>query len=215
MKFFTFILCLIPAALIAQNENTLTVKVNGTEFQTQPRQVNMGSYAYFTANDPKPETMLRIWLGDFKGTAITESGTYLVIDAENPPSDKEIKAEEFYEKFKGYAAVRYVTETKSPRMSYHVGDSGNNGETIEVKNSGDGYIEIIFDLNLNGTHWKERKSATVVGGLGRLQNKMESKIISKSTGYDWNIDPEGNGYRKLNETDTIKLTEGSMKIKIN
>ncbi len=206
---------MVPTVLLAQNENSLSVKVNGEEFSAKPRKVKMRHYAYLTSNTTKPETMLRVWLADFKGNSITESGTYLVVNADNPPSKKEMKAEELVEKYEGYAAIRYVVETKSPRMSYHVGDSQNNNETIEVKNTGDGFIELTFNVELAGTHWKEKNAATIVGGVGRFQSKLEDKALSKATGFDWNIDPEGNGYKKLKETDTIELSNGKMIVKID
>lgn len=221
-KFFLLFLILLPAGLMAQNdnekslnENTLTVKVNDTIMEAQPRRVAMGRAVYFTGNVSKPETMLRIWIADFDKGMRYESGTYLVVNADKPPSKKDMKEGNYTEKYKGIAAIRYVLETKSPRMTYHVGDSQNNDETITLTNNGDGLLEITFDnIVLDGTNWKEKNFNTVVGGLGRLQDKMESKAISSTTGYDWNIDPEGNGYRKLKETDEIKLTDGKMVIKL-
>lgn len=217
MKRILFLVFLLsaPGFIWAQksNTNTLSVKINDTIFETQPRKMGIGRAVYFTGNIAKPETMLRIWIGDFEKGQRYESGTYLVINAENPPSRKETKERNYAEKYKGIAAIRYVLETKAPRMTYHVGDSQNNEETITLVNNDDGTLEIIFDnIELAGTHWKEKDVATVVGGLGRLQSKMESKVMSKTTGWDWNIDPEGNGYRKLKETDTIKLTDGKMVI---
>lgn len=209
-------LSVLPGVLFAQDadKHSLTVLVDGEEMQTQPRKVKLGKAVYYTGNISKPETMLRIMLGDFKGKQATESGTYLVVDGNNPPKKKEVKRENYAEKYKGIAVVRYVLETKSPRMAFHVGDSGNNQETITVNNTGDGYLEISFDLELNGTHWTERTAATVFGGLGRVQNKMESKLLSGATGFDWNIDPEQNGYKKTKEKDVIKLTNGKMIIKL-
>ena len=214
-NFILLFLFFIPGLLFAQkeNENTLSVKINSEEFQAQVRKVKLGPYIYYTANMSKPETMLRIWLGDFYGKQTSESGTYLVVNSKNPPSKKEVKSEKLTEKYTGIAILRYVLETKAPRMTYLVGDSDNNNETLTVTSTEDGSLEISFDVMLNGTHWKEKNAATVVGGLGRIQNKLESKAISKATGYDWNIDPEGNGYRKLKETEIIHLSEGNMIIK--
>ncbi|HRP90213.1 MAG TPA: hypothetical protein PKX92_09245 [Edaphocola sp.] len=208
------LLLLLPTFLIAQNKNSLTVKVDGKEFKTEPRRINFKHYVYYTGNISKPETMLRIWLADFTGAPTTKSGRYLVIDNENPLSKKEINEQLLTKKYEGFAFVRYVVETKSPRMAYHVGDSGNKNETITVNKREDGNLELSFNLELNGTYWKEKAGATVFGGLGRLQNKMEDKLISKATGFDWNIDPEGNGYRKQKETDIIKLTDGKMIINL-
>lgn len=216
-KFFLLFLILAPVVLMAQNknENTLTVKVNDTIMEAQPRKVGIGRAVYFTGNVSKPETMLRIWIADFDNGMRYESGTYLVINADNPPSKKEIKDGNYVEKYKGIAAMRYVLETKPPRMTFLVGDSQNNDETVTVTNNGDGNLEITFDnITLMGTNWKEKNFNTAVGGLGRLQDKMEDKIISKTTGFDWNIDPEGNGYRNLKEDEEIKLTEGKMVVKL-
>lgn len=214
---FLFSLFVLPGILMAQknNPNTLSVKINDTIFETQPRKLGIGRAVYFSGNIAKPETMLRIWIGDFQKGQRYESGTYLVINGEKPPSNKEVKERNYAEKYKGIAAIRYVLETKAPRMTYHVGDSQNNEETITLINNDDGTLEIIFDnIELAGTHWKEKNFATAVGGLGRLQDKMEAKVMTKATGWDWNIDPEGNGYRKMKETDTITLTDGKMVVKL-
>src|SRR5690554_2139500 len=216
-KLFLLFFIVVPGMLLAQkeNENTFTAKIDGEVMQTEPRQVKFGRAVYFTANTTSPETMLRIWLGDFKGKASFETGTYLVVSADEAPSKKEIKEGDYVNKYKGFAFIRYVTETRAPRMNYHVGDSQNNEELVVVNNTGDGTVEITFDnMVLAGTYWKEKDAATVFGGGGRLKGKMESKMLSQLTGYDWNIDPEGNGYRKLKETDTINLTEGKMVIKL-
>lgn len=213
----SLVLIIFPGFLFAQikNDNTLSVKVNNKEFNAKPRRVKLGRAVYYTGNLQKPETMLRIMLANFNGHPVNKSGVYLVIDADKPPKKKEIKKMNYLKKYDGIAAVRYVVETKSPRMRFHVGDSGNKGKTITVTNAGDGYLKITFNgLELSGTHWKERTTATVFGGLGRLEDKMTDKAISGATGYDWNIDPEGNGYRRTRQKDVIKLTDGKMIIKL-
>ncbi|MFC0181816.1 hypothetical protein ACFFJX_04320 [Pseudarcicella hirudinis] len=42
---------------------------------------------------------------------------------------------------------------------------------------------------------------------------MEDKAITKTTGYDSDIDPEGNGYKKQDKSDKIVLTGGKFKLK--
>lgn len=211
-----FALCTIPGIFWGQKkgENFLSVKVDGEELQTQPRKVNLGKFVYYTGNINKPETMIRVWLGNFSGETTTETGQFLVVDGNNPPSKKEIKNDSLMKKYKGIAVIRYVKETKSPRMTYHVGDSRNKNEIVNVTITDDDNLKISFEVELFGTHWKEKGAATVIGGVGRLQDKVESKVMSKATGFDWNIDPEGNGYRKLDETDTIQLSEGVITIKL-
>jgi hypothetical protein len=100
-------------------------------------------------------------------------------------------------------------------MEYHVGESQNNDETLEVKAGTDGFIEVTFNATLTGSYWKEKASATVLGGLGRIKDKIESKVITSATGFDSDIDPEGNGYKKQDKKDTIVLKDGKMKLKKN
>jgi len=219
MKAFNFLTLLLFVAVSGfgqlTNDNNMTVMIDGKEYKTQPRQIKIGSYGYFTGNANKPDKMLRIWLGDFYGRSAVESGTYLIVNADNPDTKENIKRAQDLGKYKGIAAIRYVEETKQPRMEYHMGESQNNDETLEVKAGTDGFVELTFHSNLTGTYWKEKASATVFGGLGRLKDKMESKVITSATGFDSNIDPEGNGYKKQDKTDTIVLTEGKMRLKQN
>lgn len=211
------ILFFIMANTLAQtsNDNTMSVMINGTEYKTQPRQIKIGNYGYFTGNATKPDKMLRIWLGDFEGRSAVESGIYLIVNADNPDTKENIKKAQDVGKYKGIAAIRYVEEIKEPRMEYHMGESQNNDETLEVKNNGDGFIDITFNSKLTGTYWKEKASATVFGGLGRIKNKIENKVITQATGFDSNIDPEGNGYKKQDKKDEIILTDGKMRLKNN
>jgi hypothetical protein len=216
-SYFLIILLFIKASCFAQiaNDNTMSVMINGTEYKTQPRQIKIGNYGYFTGNSTKPDKMVRIWLGDFYGRSAVESGTYLIVNADKPDTKENIKKAQDLGKYKGIAAIRYVEETKTPRMEYHMGESQNNNETLEVKNTGDGFIEITFNSKLEGTYWKEKTSATVFGGLGRLKDKVENKVITQATGFDSNIDPEGNGYRRQEKKDEIILTNGKMRLKNN
>lgn len=94
-------------------------------------------------------------------------------------------------------------------MEYHVGKSQNNDETVVVKKNADGSLEATFSGVLAGSYWKEKSSATVFGGMGRLMNKMEDKVITKTTGFDSSIDPEGNGYKQQSKKDSLVLTNGT------
>lgn len=133
------------------------------------------------------------------------------MDADNPDTKENWrKAQGTY---KGIAVVKYVEETKAPRMEYHVGKSGNNNETITVKMGADGFLEAKFSSALAGSYWKEKATATVFGGMGRLMSKVEDKVVTKTTGYNSDIDPEGNGYKKGDKTDTINLTNGTFRLK--
>ena len=87
------------------NENSMTVMLDGKEFKTQPRQIKIGNYAYFTGNATKPDKMLRIWLGDFYGRSAVESGTYLIVNADNPDTKENIKKAQDLGKYKGIAAI--------------------------------------------------------------------------------------------------------------
>ncbi|MBK6979818.1 MAG: hypothetical protein IPH28_24235 [Cytophagaceae bacterium] len=207
LSFFNF------ASGQSTNQNTMSVKIDGTEYNTQPRQIRFGAYAYFTGNATKPDRMLRIWVGNFYGTDNTEEGDYLIVNADNPDTKENIKRAQDFGKFKGIAAIRYVEETRTPRMEYHVGDSKNNDEVLTLKIGKDGFLEFKFYSQLEGTYWKEKATATAFGGLGRIKDKIESKVITQATGFDNNIDPEGNGYKRQDKKDVIELTEGIMRFK--
>ncbi|HEY3387801.1 MAG TPA: hypothetical protein VGK46_14905 [Saprospiraceae bacterium] len=197
------------------NPNTMSVMVNGKEYKTEPHRIKIGAYGYITGNAISPDISLRIWLGSYDGKDLNEPGKYLVIgEHDNPAKEDSITAAYMTGQYKGIAYVKYVEETKSPRMEYHVGESKWNGETINVVNTADGYQDITFNVTLDGSTWKEKTSTTAFGGLNRLTNKLEDKAVTGATGYEQNIDPEGAGYKKQKELDVIKLTEGKVKIKL-
>ena len=204
----------VSASAQVANDNTLTAQVAGKEFITQPRRIKIGNLWWITANSIKPDKSLRIWLGSFNGEDALTPGTYVVVDAANPYKKEYRRKYEGLDKYKGVAAIRYIEETREPRMEYHVGDSGNNDETIVVTMGTDGFLEAAFSGKLAGTYWKEKASATVFGGVGRLMNKLEDKAITKASGYDSAIDPEGNGYKKQDKTDEIVVTDGKVRLKI-
>lgn len=197
-----------------KNDNSLSAQIDGKEFTTQPRRIRIGQFWWITANSVNPDKSLRIWLGALDGSDALQSGTYLVVDADRGTDKATRNRVQELGKYKGIAAIKYVEETKSPRMEYKVGKSQNNDETIEVKANPDGMLEAQFSGSLAGSLWKEKAGATVFGGLGRIIDKAESKAITKSTGYDSDIDPEGNGYRKTGATDNIVLTNGKFKLKL-
>lgn len=216
MRLLLFSLLLTATASFGQiaNDNTLTAQVDGKDFTTQPRRIRIGNYWWITANTVKPDKSLRIWLGSFNGEDALEPGTYVVVDARDPYRKEYRKKYEGLEKYKGIAAIRYIEETREPRMEYHVGDSQNNDETVVVTKATDGTLEATFSGKLAGTYWKEKASATVFGGVGRLMSKMEDKAITKASGYDSDIDPEGNGYKKQDKKDEIAISNGKIRLKI-
>lgn len=219
MKFiFAFLfLTAMATATFAQlaNENSFSVQVDGKKYDTQPRRIRIGNYWWVTANSIKPDRSVRIWLGSYDHKDIIETGTYLIVDADKPDTKENKKKIQDLGKYKGIAIVKYVEETREPRMEYHVGKSQNNDETIDVTMGSDGFLQATFSSSLAGSYWKEKATATVFGGVGRLINKMEDKAITKTTGYDSDIDPEGRGYAKQSKTDTITLTNGTFKLKMN
>lgn len=220
MKITTLCLLLVAglsSSVQAQiaNDNTLSVQIDGKDYKTQPRRIRIGNYWWVTANAVKPDKSLRIWLGSYDGKDIIEPGSYLIVDADNPDTKANRKLASDLTKYKGIAAVKYVEETREPRMEYHVGKSENNDETIEVKKGADGFLEATFSGTLVGSYWKEKATATVFGGMGRLMSKVEDKVVTKTTGYDSDIDPEGNGYKKQSTTDKIVLSNGVFRLKMN
>jgi hypothetical protein len=204
--------CFVSNAQIA-NDNTMTVKIDGKDYTTQPRRIMIGNLSWITGNTITPDKSLRIWLGGFDHKEATDPGKYVILNVDKTvPQDVIDKITSG--QVKGYAFVKYVEETRSPRMEYHVGKSQKNDELIEVKIGKDGFWELTFSAKLEGSYWKERTTATVFGGLGRLKNKLEDKIVTKATGYDQDIDPEGNGYRRQDNKDVIELTNCTIKLKM-
>lgn len=210
-------LLLLLTMTYAQDDgtSTMSVLVNGVEYKTEPRRIRIGAYGYITGNAVSPDKSLRIWMAGIDGREIKEPGTYLIIDAYRNYTDKEIEAMWMKGEYKGIATVKYVEETKSPRMEYHVGMSENKGETMTVTLADDGYTEFTFSCDLAGTWWKEKTMTTAFGGVGRLVDKMENKAVTGATGFEQDIDPEGNGYKKQKETDRIVLTEGKVRMRLD
>ncbi len=203
----------MPQAQI-QKDHQLKVLVDGKEFTAQPQQLKFGSYRYITGNAAKPDQSLRIWIAGWDGGIVLESGSYLIVNGDKPDTKENFKKAQDLGKYKGIASLKYVLETKSPRMEYHVGFSENNNEELEVKLTSDGYIEFTINSTLDGSWWKEKTSATVFGGLGRLVDKMEDKAITSATGFDQDIDPEGNGYKRQKTKDKIILKDGTVRLKL-
>ncbi len=213
--FLLFVLA-CTSLLNAQDDgsSTLTVLVNDKEYKTQPRRIRIGHYGYITGNAIGPDKCLRIWLAAFDGTEIKESGSYLIVDAYKADTDENIANALLTGKYKGIATIKYVEETKAPRMEYHVGMSENRGESVDVKMGKDGYTEFTFNCTMPGTYWKEKVMTTALGGVGRLVDKIESKAVTEATGFEQDIDPEGNGYKKQAKTDTIVLKDGKVRMKL-
>lgn len=197
-----------------QKDHTLSVMIDGKEFTGQPQNLKFGGYRYITTSASKPDQNLRIWIAGWDGGYIYEPGLYLVVHGDKPDTKENMKKVEDYTKYKGIAAIKYVIETKAPRMEYHVGYSDNNNEAIEVKRTDDGFLEFNLNCTLNGTWWKEKTSATVFGGLGRLTDKMKDKAITNASGFEQDIDPEGNGYKKQKTEDKIVLKDGKVRLKL-
>jgi hypothetical protein len=199
-----------------ENDNTMSVMINDVEYKTEPRRIKIGNYGYITGNTVSPDKSLRIWMGTWDGQEITDPGTYLIIDAwGGKETDKHIEKTYDLSKYKGVATFKYVEETKTPRLEYHMGLSQNGTETMEVVMGDDGYLELTFSkVELTGSWWKERTSTTVFGGVGRVMDKMEDKAVTAATGYDQDMDPEGWGYKKLKTTDSIMLKDGTVRLKM-
>jgi hypothetical protein len=195
------------------NDNTFSAQIDGKDYKTQPRRIQLGRYWWVTANSVKPDQSIRIWLGNFDKTDNLEPGNYMIVDADKGDTKENWKKAVESGQFKGLAIVKYVLETKEPRMEYHVGKSRNAGEMITVTKTADGFLEGRFDCALAGTYWKEKTTATVFGGVGRLMDKAQDKVITKTTGYESDIDPEGNGYRRQDKTDEVVLKNATFRLK--
>jgi hypothetical protein len=217
IAFFSLLFFLNTSFGQIANDNTFSVGIDGKDYVTQPRRVRIGPYWWITANAIKPDKSLRLWLYNWNKdkSELIDPGTYLVVDADKPDTKENRRKVEDLGKYKGIVVIKYVEEIREPRMEYHVGKSQNNDETVEVKVNADGSVEATFSGTLAGSYWKEKATATVFGGFGRIVGKMEDKAKTSATGYDSDIDPEGNGYKKQSDkTDKIVLTNGKLKLKM-
>src|SRR5687767_14119075 len=218
MKYLLLLSSLLLASysLQAQDDgsSTMSVLLNGKEYKTEPRRIRIGEVGYITGNAIGPDKCLRIWMAGYNGQEIKDPGTYLIIDAYKPMLDKDVEDLILSGKYKGIATVKYVEETKTPRMEYHVGMSENKGETMEVTLADDGYTEFKFSCDLAGTYWREKALTTAFGGVGRIVDKMENKAVTSATGFEQDIDPEGNGYKKQKDTDRILLSDGKVRMNL-
>ncbi len=203
----------LPAQI--QKEHTLTMMVDGKEMKAVPQNLKFGSYRYITASTSKPDQNLRIWIGSWDGGVIYEPGKYLIVNADKPDTKDNFKKAQDLGTFKGIAAIKYIIETKSPRMEFHMGETQNNNEYIEIAKSDDGFYEFKFNTSMNGTWWKEKSSATLFGGLDRIVDKMKDKAVTNATGFDQDIDPEGRGYKKQKNTDKIEIKDAIVRLKLS
>lgn len=210
------LMLVVTSFLWSQNDapSTMSVMVNGIDYKTEPRRIRIGNYGYITGNAISPDKSLRVWLAAYDGTDIKESGSYLIVDAYHPDTEENTSKAFATGKYKGLATIKYVEETKSPRMEYHVGMSENRGESVEVVMGADGYTEFTFNCTLSGSWWREKAMTTAFGGVGRIVDKMENKAVTGATGFEQDIDPEGNGYKKQKVTDSIVLTDGKVRMKL-
>jgi hypothetical protein len=204
----TLILVLSNLATMSQTTpNRMSVVIDGKLYNTQPRKIKFGNATWVTGNSISPDKSLRIWIANWQNPDSYLPGKYMICDIDKKlPKDEELKL--ISENYVGLAYITYVEETKAPRMAYHKGISAYNQEILTVSVVADSTIFEFNNVKLTGSKWKEKASATVLGGLGRLEDKMMSKGKTKATGFDDDIDPEYNGYKKLPESDIIVLTNG-------
>ncbi|MFN8353556.1 MAG: hypothetical protein U0Y10_03870 [Spirosomataceae bacterium] len=202
------------AQQVIANDNSFSATVDGKEFKTQPRRIRIGQYWWITANATKPDKSLRIWFVDFDNNSVLPKvGKYLVVGEKESNKSLYKKTVEMGT-YVGVAVMKYVEETKEPRMEFHVGNGiQENTGVVEVIKSSDGFMEAKFSAQLEGTYYKEKATATVFGGAGRLIGKMTDKAKTSATGYDYDIDPEGNGYKKQDTIDKI-VVQGTFKLKL-
>ena len=101
-------------------DNSLSVQVDGKEYKTAPRRIRIGNAWYVTANATSPDKSLRFWFATWTNSDTPEVGLYKIVDEEFN-GEKTLQPLISEGKYKGVAFVKYVEETKTPRMEYHVG----------------------------------------------------------------------------------------------
>jgi hypothetical protein len=199
------------AAFAQKTPNRMEVSIDGKVYRSEPRKIAYNQVVWITGNTVGPDKSLRVAIGNWASPGAYVAGKYLVCDPDHDVP-KEQRDRLIPDNIIGVAFINYVEETKAPRMRYHKGKSTNNNEYIIVSIKQDSTILEFEKISLAGSHWKEKVSTTVLGGVGRLENKMIDKGKTKASGYEVDIDPEHNGYKKESETDVIQLTNGRISL---
>jgi hypothetical protein len=191
--------------------NRMNVTVDNHVYKCEPRKIQYGQVVWITGNAISPDKTLRVAIGNWASPGAYIPGKYLIC-----ATDKDVPKDQIdklaTDNFVGVAFMLYVEETKAPRMQYHEGKSQNNNEILMVSVVNDSTILQFDKATLAGTHWKEKVTTTVFGGVGRLEQKVIDKGKTKATGYDDDIEPEHNGYKKETNTDAILLTSGRISL---
>src|SRR5579859_6475679 len=187
--------------------NRMTVTVDDHLYKCEPRKIEYNQVVWITGNAIGPDKTLRVAIGNWASPGGYVPGKYLICD-----TDHELQKDQINklagDNFVGVAFILYVEETKAPRMQFHKGKSQNNNEILTLSVVKDSTILEFDKATLVGSHWKEKVSSTVLGGVGRLKQKMIDKGKTKASGYEDNIDPEHNGYKQEANSDVIVLTSG-------
>ncbi len=193
--------------MYAQNEeNFISCEVDGKEYKAEARRLRIGGFGfdYLTLAAFKVSPDVQVWIRIFHFKDELKPGTYKIVSEEELMNASKKKK---YDDYTVWVLVDYTEETKKLGYGYHDGESMTGSLTVEEVSSTS--IKGTFEANLKGVYYKKRNLAAVTGS--GIRGNIEQKMLTKAgAGILVNGGPhEHDNTKKLKETDSIVLTNGS------
>lgn len=193
--------------MYAQNEeNFISCEVDGKEYKAEARRLRIGGFGfdYLTLAAFKVSPDVQVWIRIFHFKDELKPGTYKIVSEEELMNASKKKK---YDDYTVWVLVDYTEETKKLGYGYHDGESMTGSLTVEEVSSTS--IKGTFEANLKGVYYKKRNLAAVTGS--GIRGNIEQKMLTKAgAGILVNGGPhDHDNTKKLKETDSIVLTNGS------
>ncbi len=189
-----------------KEENFISCSVDGKEYKAEAKRLRIGGFGfdYLTLAAFQVNPDVQVWIRIFYFKDELKPGTYNIVSEEQLTYDTRKKK---IENDSVWVLVDYTEETKKLGYGYHDGESMTGSLTIEEVT--DNSIKGTFEANLKGVYYKKRNVAAVTGS--GIRGNIEQKMLTKAgagilvTGGPHDHD----NTKKLKETDSIVLTNGS------
>lgn len=189
-----------------KEENFISCEVDGKEYKAEAKRLKFGGFGfdYLTLAAFKVSPDVQVWIRIFHFKDELKPGTYKIVSEEELKNASKKKK---HENYTVWVMIDYTEETKKLGYGYHDGESMTGSLTVEEVSSTS--IKGTFEANLKGVHYKKRNLAAVTGS--GIRGNLEQKMFTKAgAGILVNGDPhEHDNTKKLKETDSIILTNGS------
>ncbi len=188
-------------------ENFVSCKVDGKEFHAKAKRLRLPAaknvqYISVVGFQVKPD--IEVWIRIIYMKDKLVPGTYKVFSEEE--FDKQSKKKKQKQVEDVYVFIDYTEETKNLGHGFYDGESMSGTLTVESVSATS--ISGTFEAELLGVHYKKRGLATVTG-YGIKDNIRKKALTEAGAGILAHAHPHDHpNTKKLNETDTIIITEG-------